>query len=508
MVIRLILHLLVLLPMLLSSSVALAQARSVTVSNSTTGAINGATTCTSPLVRNFVVASSFVLADVDLGMRGTHTWRGDVRITLQHPDGTRVQLVNGSPNNIDANNFNWRLNDDGVQTVNAVNTAHAVGVVNGGFQNNYTPNNALADFNGKSSAGTWRMEICDVFPTQDNGQFQFAELYLVPRRVAGVAPVLSCPAGELTFDWAGRTWNPGDTARPYMLAGLGTFNWNMTKPTTASYLSINALGGAQPALTNGAQNTLSLSNGLDFTTRTEFATTTITLGETVEGAQFTIFDVDFNANDFADLVRVSGRRGPIVVPAVLTHGVANYVIGNEAFGDLSSARSSADGNIIATFNSPIDQIVIEHGSHSQAPLNPDGQAIQIRGGIVICSPNADLLVLKSSTVLSDLTNGTDNPFAIPGARLKYCILVTNNGSAAARNITASDALPPELTFTSGTLRSGLNCDDLGDFEDENDSGTDESDPRGASFVNGIIGMTASSVAGGTSIAVTFEAVVD
>src|SRR3546814_13944526 len=43
---------------------------------------------------------------------------GDLRVTLQSPAGTRIQLVNGDTGSIDGNNFNVRLDDDAAQTVN------------------------------------------------------------------------------------------------------------------------------------------------------------------------------------------------------------------------------------------------------------------------------------------------------------------------------------------------------------------------------------------------------
>jgi len=90
-----------------------------TYSNTTTGTINAATTCTAPLVRNFTVGTGYTVGDVDLGLLATHSWRGDLRVTLQSPAGTRVQLVDGDTGSIDGNNFNVHLADDAAQAVNS-----------------------------------------------------------------------------------------------------------------------------------------------------------------------------------------------------------------------------------------------------------------------------------------------------------------------------------------------------------------------------------------------------
>jgi len=613
-----------------------------TYTNATDGTISATTPCNNPLIRNFTVSDVFTVADVDLGVFVTHSWRGDNRITLQHPDGTRVQLVDGDPNNTSGDNFNVLLDDAAGQ---AVNTDSATGAHSTAapppFANTFSPNAALSAFNGKASNGTWRMEICDIFTGADDGTFRHAELYLtslpadfadlsltkavsdtgpdfgdtinytlsltnsgastqsatpevtdllpvgvayvshsgpgsyddvtglwlpgvvaigqtvqltitvtvqvgagapitnsaevtasdqldsdsIPdnqatgeddyddvtftvagTRVAGTPPTLTCPDGFLTFDWAGRNWPQGSTANNYTLTGLGAFNWSITSP--AGFMNIPSLGGQHPVLTTAAQSQTTLSKAIDFNNRDEFALTEITLGEAVDGAQLVIFDVDFATNDFADRVEVYGELNGVTVIPVLTNGLSNYVIGNVAYGDQPSASSSANGNVTVTFNSPVDTIFVAYGNHSTAPNDPDGQAIQMQGGITICEPDADLFVLKSSKVIDDNVGGGALSKAIPSALIQYCILLTNSGTSAARNITASDTLPSEITFQPGTIRSGINCDSAATFEDDDDAGGDESDPAGASFIAGVLSYNIDAVDGGSSAAVTFEALIN
>jgi uncharacterized repeat protein (TIGR01451 family) len=160
------------------SQPALAQAVSTYVVTND-GAINGTTTCAAPLVRNFTVSDSFIVADVDLGVYAQHTWRGDIRMTLQAPDGTRVQLVNGDADATSGDNFNVRLDDSAAQLVNTDNaTGNHSTAAPPPFANQFRPNAALSAFAGTGSNGTWRLEICDIFPSADNGNFRHAELYL------------------------------------------------------------------------------------------------------------------------------------------------------------------------------------------------------------------------------------------------------------------------------------------------------------------------------------------
>lgn len=145
------------------------------------GAINGSRTCTSPLVRNFNVAESFTVADVDIGVLITHTWRGDLQITLVSPNGTRVQLTNGDTQSISGDNFNVRLDDSESQLVNTDSPTGNHLTTAPPFQNRFRPNNPLAAFNGQNAQGNWRIEMCDLFPSTDNGNFRHAELYLTAR---------------------------------------------------------------------------------------------------------------------------------------------------------------------------------------------------------------------------------------------------------------------------------------------------------------------------------------
>ena len=160
-----------------------------TYSNSTAGTINAATTCTAPLVRNFTVGASYIVGDVDLGLLATHSWRGDLRVTLQSPAGTRVQLVDGDTGSIDGTNFNVRLDDDAAQTVNTDGNGTNHSNSAPPYQNNFRPNSPLSAFNGQNSAGIWRIEICDQYPSADNGNFVRADLYLtsVPSNYADLS---------------------------------------------------------------------------------------------------------------------------------------------------------------------------------------------------------------------------------------------------------------------------------------------------------------------------------
>ncbi len=618
-----------------------------TYSNTTTGTINAATTCTAPLVRNFTVGTGYTVGDVDLGLLATHSWRGDLRVTLQSPAGTRVQLVNGDTGSIDGNNFNVRLDDDAAQTVNTDGNGTNHSNSAPPYQNVFSPNAPLSAFNGENSAGTWRLEICDQYPSADNGNFVRADLYLtgvpssyadlsltksvsnaapafgasidyvlsvtnasgstltatgvtvqdnlpagfnftgasgfgsynsatgvwtvgsVPAgttrtltisgtvaatvgasvtnsaeigassafdfdstpgngaageddsdsasftvsgtRVAGTPPALVCPVGTTVHDWDSVTWPAGTTSAGAALIAIGSASFNIAV-SGGSFLSNATYGGQSPTRQNVVTGGLtpaqySIFELVDFTSQAGSVTTTITLPTAVPGAQFRLFDVDYASGQFADRVTVTGTYNGVAVTPILTNGTANYVIGNSAYGDVLSADGSADGTVTVTFNAPVDGITIEYGSHSLAPANPGQQGMALHD-IIFCRPTANLVIAKTSSVVSDSVNGTANAKAIPGARMRYCILVTNNGSGTATGIAVADALPAGMSFIAGSLRSGTSCAGATSVEDDNANGADESDPFGASVAGTTVAATTATLLPAAAMAIAFEVAID
>lgn len=618
-----------------------------TYSNTTGGAISNGTPCSSPLVRNFTVSTSYIVGDVDLGVLATHTWRGDLRITLQSPAGTRVQLVNGDTNNISGDNFNVRLNDGGAQTVNTDGNTVTHSTSAPPYQNDFSPNSPLSAFNGENAQGTWRLEICDQYPQADNGNFVRADLYLtslpanyadlsltksvssaVPAtgssisytlavtnasgspatatgvtvldtlpagfsftnatgfgsynsttgvwtvgsvppgatrtltisgtvnatsgatilnsaeitassapdidstpgngatgeddygaasftvsgsRVAGVPPVLICPAGSTLHDWDSVSWSAGTTSGSYALTAIGTMNFNIAI-SGGSFLSNATYGGQSPTRQNVVTGGLSpaqysIFEIVDFTSQAGVVTSTISLPTAVPGAQFTLFDIDYASGQFADRVTVTGSFNGTIVYPTLTNGVANYVVGNSAYGDATSADGSANGNVVVTFAAPVDTITIEYGSHSLAPANPGQQGMAIHD-INFCRPVANLLIAKTSSIVSDPVNGTTNPKAIPGATMRYCLLVTNGGSATATAIYVADPLPATTSFVPGSLRSGTSCAGATTVEDDNATGADESDPFGAAIAGTTVSASTAALGPGSAFATVFDVTVN
>lgn len=328
-------------------------------------------------------------------------------------------------------------------------------------------------------------------------------------RTAGTPPLLICPNGSSLFDWDSQSWSAGSTTNSYSLPGFGTVGFTITNP--GSFLNNATYGGQSPALTNAITGGLAapqqaLIQLVDLPSRSSVVTTTIALGNTAEAAQFTIFDVDYAANQFADKVTVTGRLNGAVVQPTLTNGIANYVVGNTAYGDALSTDTQANGNVVVTFTSPIDTIVLEYGDHALAPGDPGQQGIELHD-ITLCRPNASISVTKVSAVISDPVNLTATPKAIPGGVIEYCILVTNTGSATLSNLVATDPLPANVAFIAGSMTSGPNCAAAAMAEDDDAAGADETDPVGAAITGTTISATAATLNGGSGFAIKFRTII-
>lgn len=330
-------------------------------------------------------------------------------------------------------------------------------------------------------------------------------------RLPGTPPTLTCPVGTTLFDWDSRAWTTGATSANFAVTNIGNVAFNITNPDGV-FVNNATYGGQSPLRQNVMTGGLtpaqfSLLQIVNLNSISSEATTTISLATAVPGAQFRIFDIDSNAGQYADRITVTGSYGGTTVIPTLTNGVSNFVSGNSALGDVVSADASSDGNVVVTFASPIDTIVIAYGNHNYAPADPGNQAMTIHD-ITFCTPQATLSFAKTSSVVSDPSNGTTDPKFIPGALVRYCLLVSNAGSAAATTVNMTDPLPSTTTFVPGSIRSGTSCAGATSMEDDDAAGADESDPHGASLSGTTITGVSAILASGAAFAIAFNAIIN
>ena len=334
-------------------------------------------------------------------------------------------------------------------------------------------------------------------------------------RTAGTPPILSCSLGTTQLDWDTQAWTAGSLSNSLAVTNIGSTVVALTN--TGAWVNNGTYGGLSPTRqkvatggTSPAQ--FSLMQLVNMVTIADTTTTTITLPTAVPGAQFTLFDVDYTAAQFADKVTVSGTFNGASVTPTLTNGVSNYVIGTSAYGDVAASDTTANGNVTVTFASAVDKIIITFGNHSLAPANPTNQQAIMLHDITFCKPQTTLSVAKTSSIVSDPFNGTENGSGnakqIPGAIVRYCILISNAGSATVTSVVAGDAISNKATYLAGTMKSGTACATAATDEDDNNTGSDETDPVGASITGTTITATATSIAPSGTMALVFNATIN
>ena len=146
--------------------------------NTTAGAITDVSCGTAGVVtRTFTVPTSYIVGDVNLGVRLTHTYRSDLRITLQSPAGTTVAIMTNTGGSGD--NLHDLFDDE---------TAAAITTHNGTvtdpttptappYSHSFRPTSPLSAFDGQNAAGIWTLVVCDSVGA-DTGNFARADLFI------------------------------------------------------------------------------------------------------------------------------------------------------------------------------------------------------------------------------------------------------------------------------------------------------------------------------------------
>jgi uncharacterized repeat protein (TIGR01451 family) len=309
-------------------------AQTTTYSDTTTtagGAISDTTTpCATPLVRNFSVGTSYIVGDVDIGVILSHTYRSDLRMTLQSPAGTRVQFFSNTGGAAD--NYNVMINDEASPSVSTDASNHVAGAPN--YPNNFSaasptgttaPNTPLSAFDGQNAAGTWRLEICDSV-AQDSGDFVRADLVITQ----------AAPYADLSLTKTVSTATPANGATiTYTLAVTNA----AASPLTANSVTVNdvlPLGVTFVSATgfgtyNNSTGVWTVGSIPPGTTRTLTITATVnasngaTVNNTAEVSASSANDIDSTPNnglttedDYASAAfTVSGTRVAGTAPALV-----------------------------------------------------------------------------------------------------------------------------------------------------------------------------------------------
>ncbi len=255
--------------------------------------------------------------------------------------------------------------------------------------------------------------------------------------------------------------------------------------TSATYNFINPLPAINTFVTgaNAAARTLVVGGTFDARTAniagaSNVITVTYTMagGVLVRDASLTLYDIDYSAFLYLDIVQITGTDGAnTYTPSLSTpFGNSNAPAGvrtapgssvtvgssatpviinsSQAAGNAASGDNSDTGNLVALFPQPVNSITVRFGN---APRGFETatfeQAIGI-SGLSFC-PMPNLTVTKTSAPWSDPVNGTTNPKLIPGGDAIYSLTIANaNTSPVDLSTTVlTDVMPADVTFYNGDI---------------------------------------------------------
>ena len=327
-------------------------------------------------------------------------------------------------------------------------------------------------------------------------------------------------------------------------------------------VNVNYQVGGVAQTQKTASDTFKVDRKIAFTVNeaTPTGTTTVTPGQT---AQVTRFQVTNNSNDILDFSLAASQ---LASGGSAAHGGTDAfdVTGLQFFVDVNGNGTYEAGTDTATV---IDNLAADGGNKyvfivgdiplsatngqvagvtlTGTALNSNGTAITAatdatansattmetifadtaksgvggtsaaRDGIDVATDDytvsaAVLSVYKSSTVISDGVSGS-NPKAIPGAVVEYCISVANAaGGATATNISISDLVPTNTTYSPGTIKVNgtVTSPGAGQTCSAGTAVTDAADADAGSFASNTVSGTLANVAAGGSTALIFRVTIN
>ena len=308
------------------------------------------------------------------------------------------------------------------------------------------------------------------------------------RTVLAAAVLVASLAGVQTAFAAG-------TDAGVTIGNRATVNYTVgTTPQTA--IESSPTGNSNPGVGNGANTNFVVDRRIDFTVvETGGGFTTVAPGQlnavtiftvtntsnAAEGFQLSAVNVGgtvFGNNDSTDVgnIRVfvdnpagggtAGAYDPLVDTAIHVNTlgedlpvvvfVVSDVPGTALNGQFANVRLTAraatvgsNGATLETETAGADtageDVVFGDAGRDATETADDQYAVQ----------SAALTITKTSSIISDLFNGTGpNRKAIPGSVIEYVVSITNNGAAAATSVRLSDTLDATLAFATGQYNGG------------------------------------------------------
>jgi subtilisin-like proprotein convertase family protein len=417
------------------------------------------------------VADVMTLSDVNVTVRLNHTFVGDLKIDLVHPDNTVVNLVNrrgGSGINFgsgpnDCSGTPTGFDDQAAPLISAITSGGAP------YASTFKPEGSLATLNGKPSNGTWKLRVSDN-ASLDAGTVGCVKLELNRRFACCGALINAAPPVSIVSESispANNTVDPDETVTVnFPLTNLGansTTNLVATMLPTGgvlapsgsqSYGAIAPSGTATKAFTftaNGAcgSNITASLALLDGVTNLGTVTFSIHLGSNVV--------TTVNSENFDSVVIPALPSG---WTSTHTGGALNFVTTNTTPDSAPNDAFAPNNAIVSTIDlvsptlQPAQSITFRNLFNLEASSSTatgfDGMVLDIsfNGG----SSFADIITAGGTFAAGGYTRTISSSFSSPiGGRQAWSGL-SGGTTAAPTYITTTINLPSQAATQSFILR--------------------------------------------------------
>jgi subtilisin-like proprotein convertase family protein len=327
----------------------------------------------------FNVASNVLITDVNIGVKATADWRGDLIIKVVSPQGTEITIMNSVGN--DWFDLDALFDDSGSATgLNA--SDHTVdGTYDETVQVQGALTDALSTFNGESSLGTWTLKVCDA------EEFDLAYINGFEVQVTGTVPCTQ------TATIASFTPTNGPVGSLVTITGTnftGATGVSFNGINAASYTVINSTTIKVEVPTNATTGKVTVTNSVGCATKSATDFTVIgqtgTCGNGATATELLISEIyDATSGDYHIVEIFNGTASTVTLTGVYTVRVIAYGnIGSNTI-DIPLTGSMAPG---ATFLLRLGVssgacIVTANQTNSNGGFNGNDEVILRKNGATI-----------------------------------------------------------------------------------------------------------------------------
>jgi uncharacterized repeat protein (TIGR01451 family) len=347
--------------------------------------------------------------------------------------------------------------------------------------------------------------------------------------LAGQAQAAGTIAGTSVNNQASIAYTVGGVSQPSVSSNTATFvvdrRVNLTVAESGGAATTAAPGATGRVTTFTVTNTTNstLDFRLEATQKTTGSPTAFADTDNFNMASLAVY-VDANGNGTYEVgTDVATYIDELAADATRSVFLVGNIPAGQADGDTAGVTLTATAAAAGTASTLGADMVQTAGADTPGAIDTvfgdgAGDTDAVRDGKHSAGDEYDvssatIVLVKSSTIISDPHNGTTNPKAIPGAVLEYCIQVRNSGSQAASSVVLTDVIPTNTTFvsnsiyTGGTAPGGV-CAADGALEDNDTDNGDESDPNGGSFTGNTVTATLPSVSANSTVTTRFRVTID